>query len=161
MRKVFDRVRMRDMQSELQIGQQMIRFDREATVALYRDTITTPDADRCTCVSCKNFAAQRSRVYPEDFLNLLEKLGITALTEWEAFDYDFDLQERPNHLYGGWFLFCGELIVGVRERPNQVETGFSYWFTSSFPTPQLPGEVKICAVEFSVQVPWIPQKAID
>jgi hypothetical protein len=59
------------VESELYVGEQRIRFDRDATAVLYRDTITTPGADRCTCVSCKNFAARRGTIFPEDFLQLL------------------------------------------------------------------------------------------
>ena len=55
------------MERELHLGQQRIRFDREATAALYRDTITVAGAESCTCISCKNFAAQRANVYPEEF----------------------------------------------------------------------------------------------
>ena len=98
------------MQSELRLLQQTVRFDREATTVLYWDTITVPDADECACISCKNFAAQRSKLYPEEFLKLLDDLGADSRKEWEAFDYDFERENSPDHLYGGWFLFCGELI---------------------------------------------------
>jgi hypothetical protein len=128
---------MTGVQDELQIGQQMVRFDREATVALYRDKFTTPGADQCSCISCENFAAQRTKVYPEDFLDLLDKLGINALTEWEAFDYHSDMPELPIHLYGGWFLFCGELIGGVDEgRPSKWT---QICLTGSLPVFPIPG----------------------
>lgn len=64
------------MERELYFGQQRIRFDREATAALYRDTITVAGAERCTCISCKNFAAQRTNIYPEEFLRFLKELGV-------------------------------------------------------------------------------------
>jgi hypothetical protein len=144
------------VESELYVGEQKIRFDRHATAALYRDTITTPGADRCTCVSCKNFAAQRGTIFPKDFLQFLNQLGIDPLKEWEAFDYDFGPEISPSHLYGGWFLFSGELVAGQDKTPERSpQQAFGHWFTSSFPTGTLPKDVKLCAVEFLAQVPWV------
>jgi hypothetical protein len=146
---------MASVEKELQVGQQNIRFDREATVALYRDTITVPGADRCICISCKNFAAQRDKAYPEEFLHLLAELGINPLREWEAFDYDSGLEKKRGHLYGGWFLFSGELIGGAEERPKTEQPTFAHWFTTSFPRGTLPRDAKLCAVEFLARLPWI------
>lgn len=143
------------MERDLQIGYQKIRFDREATIALYRDRITESAADHCTCICCKNFAAQRSSVYPANFLRLLDTLGIDSLKEWEAFDYDFGPDQPPVHRYGGWFLFSGELIEGTDSRPAQTSDTFSFFFTTSFPASTFQERAKICAVEFTVQVPWI------
>jgi hypothetical protein len=143
------------MEMELCVGRQKIRFNREATIALYRDALTVPGADQCSCISCKNFAAQRSTVYPEEFLRLLKELGADPLKEWEAFDYDFVLGSRQNHLYGGWFLFSGELIEGVDERPAQEQQTFAHWFTTSFPACTLQEDIKLCAVEFLTHVPWV------
>jgi hypothetical protein len=143
------------MERDLQVGRQKIRFDREATIALYRDEIKESAADHCTCISCKNFAAQRSSVYPAEFLELLGSLGIDPLKEWEAFDYDFGPNQSPIRLYGGWFLFSGELIEGTDSRPAQTPDTFSFFFTTSFPASTFQQAIKICAVEFTVQVPWI------
>jgi hypothetical protein len=141
------------MERERSVGEQKIRFDREATVTLYGDRIKVPGADQCDCIGCKNFAAQRSKVYPEDFLRLLEELGADPLKEWEAFDYDFGRENLKSHLYGGWFLFCGELVDGAEKRPERP--GFSYWFTTSFPAATVPHDVKVCAVEFITELPWV------
>ena len=100
------------MEKELSVGKQKVVFDREATVELYRETITKPGADSCTCISRKNFAAQRGKVFPEAFDQFLRALGIDPLREWDAFDYDFGLNPK-GHLYGGWFLFVGGLLDGI------------------------------------------------
>jgi hypothetical protein len=144
------------MERELQLGQQKLLFDCEATVVLYRDTFTVADGDRCGCTSCKNFASQRGNIYPGAFLQFLKELGINPLREWEVFDYDFDSGNPNKHLYGGWFLFVGELVAGVGIPPKHATETFTYWFTTSFPAATLPTNMKICAVEFLVQVPWIP-----
>jgi hypothetical protein len=75
--------RIGTVQNELYVGQQKILFDREATAALYRQTIMVPGADRCGCISCKNFVAQRGTAFPEKFVQLLKELGADPLKEWE------------------------------------------------------------------------------
>ena len=142
------------MEVELSVGQQRIVFDRAATVALYRDTVTVAGADRCTCISCKNFAVQRSKAYPTEFLQFLKELGVDPLKEWEAFDYDFT-ENAPKHLYGGWFLFSGQLVEGSDKRPQRTQQTFTHWFTTSFPMGTLLTQVKFCAVEFLTEIPWI------
>jgi len=108
-----------------------------------------PGADSCSCTSCRNFAAQRGKVFPDEFLHFLAGLGVDPLKEWEAFDYDFDAR-NPNQLvlYGGWFLFVGELLEGLDKRPQAEKKGFAHWFTTSFPNGTLPSGLKLCAVEF-------------
>src|SRR5438270_8892412 len=131
------------MEKELSVGQQKILFDRDATAALYRQTITIPGADSCSCTSCKNFAAQRAKVFPGEFIQFLIELGVDPFKEWEAFDYDFDAR-NPNGLvlYGGWFLFVGELVAGRDERPRMENDGFAHWFTTSFPNGTFPQDLK-------------------
>jgi hypothetical protein len=50
--------------TETQVGSQTIRYDRDATAAVYR-TLEHSSAEECGCIFCKNFAAQRDLVYPE------------------------------------------------------------------------------------------------
>jgi len=50
-------------------------IDREATIELYRKTITAPGADSCDCLYCRNFAKQRQDIYPDEFKTLLVRLG--------------------------------------------------------------------------------------
>jgi hypothetical protein len=126
------------MEREFHSGEQKIRFDRDTTETLYRETITVPGTDRCSCISCKNFAAQRRSIYPDKFLQEMKQLGVEPAVEWEAFDYDFGADSLQNHLYGGWFLFCGELVEGL-SRPSELGAGFfAYSFTNSFQAGSLP-----------------------
>jgi hypothetical protein len=142
------------MDKELDLGQQKVLFDQNATVELYRRTITIPGADRCSCIPCKNFAAQRGKVFPDEFLHFLRALGVDPLREWEAFDYDFGVNQN-GHLYGRWFLFVGGLVEGLDKRPEPQQEPFAYWFTASFPTGTLPIDAKYCAVEFLARIPWV------
>jgi hypothetical protein len=122
---------------KIRLGGQHVRYNREATAALYEKKLTIAGADECGCTYCKNFAAQRTTIYPTGFLGLLEQLGVDQLKELEAFDYDFG-QEKPIALYGGWFVFVGEIVEGKDWRPSTKLTPFSYWFTASFPIGGLP-----------------------
>ena len=76
------------------------------------------------------------------------------LKEWEAFDYDLT-ENSSKRLYGGWFLFSGQLVEGADKRPQRPQHTFTHWFTTSFPMGTLPTGVKICAVEFLTEIPWI------
>jgi hypothetical protein len=144
------------VENELYAGQQKILFDREATVALYRQTIMVPGADQCSCIPCKNFAAQRGTVFPEKFLQFLNERGADPLKEWEAFDNNFD-PKNPCKLvlYGGWFLFVGELVEGFDKCAEPAKQGFAHWLTTSFPAGTLPTGLKLCAVEFLGEIPWV------
>jgi len=44
--------------TELQIDDQLIQYDREATAAIY-STLKSGGAEECGCIACRNFAAQR------------------------------------------------------------------------------------------------------
>jgi len=94
---------------------------------------------------------QRGLVYPEHFLRLLNELGADPAKEWEAFDYDFETAGEC-HLYGGWFLFSGEIVKSADSRP--LSQPFACWFTTSFPNGELPRNISLCAVEFYASVPW-------
>lgn len=152
------------MENELNVGQQRILFDRQATLDLYRQTIIASGADRCRCIGCKNFAARRGKIFPEKFLQFLHELGVDPRKEWEAFDYNFDPNKPRKHvLYGGWFLFAGELIEGFDKRPGPEQKGFAYWFTTAFPngTLALPKGLKLCTIESLAEIPWVLPKFPD
>jgi hypothetical protein len=144
------------MYTELSLGPQRFFFDREATLELYRQTIKTPGAATCDCTSCRNFSAQREKVFPQEFIQFLTALGIDHLKEWEAFNYEFGITQS-GHLYGWWFLFVGYLVQG--NRPKSDEESFSYWLTNQFPAGTLPVDQKYCAVEFLVRIPWVLSEA--
>lgn len=136
---------------ELCLGDQMIRYDREATLAAY-GAMASSGADRCGCVHCRNFAAQRDTVYPPEFRALLTQLGIDPNKEGEVYDKvgPFDSRVRPT---GGWFYFVGELI-----RPGEelMQAGdFQYWFQPSFPRPPACFIKSVGAIEFSLDIPWV------
>jgi hypothetical protein len=71
------------MTAEKQLGDQTIRYDREATAAIY-GSMKNGWAEDCGCVGCRNLVAQRDVVYPAPFRELLNQLGIDSNKESEA-----------------------------------------------------------------------------
>jgi hypothetical protein len=139
--------------TEMQIGDQTIRYDRDATVAVY-ESLEHGDAEECGCIFCKNFTAQRNLVYPPSFRALLEELGVDPNKEGEVFEYG--PAESGCHLYGGWFYLVGELVT-ARER-NSIPADsnqFAYWFTGNCPDAPAFHDGPLLAIEFTTQVKWV------
>ena len=135
---------------EIRLGDQMARYDREATVAAYA-LMPFGGAERCHCIYCRNFAAQRDAVYPESFRVLLGHLGIDPKKEGEVYDMigPFDDKVRP---IGGWFYFVGELVEKGEKLISDAE--FQYWFQPSFPRPPACFGNRLAAIEFNTKIPW-------
>src|SRR6266851_1310761 len=92
---------------EARIGDQLIRYDRESTVAIYRN-IKNGDAEVCGCIYCQNFAAQRNSAYPASFRAVLDQLGIDPVKEGHV--YAFGPKAAGTFDYGGWLYFVGEMV---------------------------------------------------
>jgi hypothetical protein len=90
------------MTKQLQIGDQIVIYDRERTEKAYAG-IKAGDADRCSYY--RNFAAQRSAAYPENFGRLLNQLGIDVDKEGEVYECG---SNGSLWLYGRWFYLSGE-----------------------------------------------------
>jgi hypothetical protein len=136
--------------TQLQIGDQTVRYDRAATAAIYAN-LERGFAEECGCLFCQNFAAQRNLVYPVSFLTLLEQLGIDPNKEGEAFELG-PLQDGF-HLYGGWFYFVGEMVTWGEQSTNAGDT-FEFWFTSVGTGPHAFRAGPRLTLEFSAHVRW-------
>ncbi|MGH3629896.1 MAG: hypothetical protein ACRDRL_20960 [Sciscionella sp.] len=56
---------------------------------------------------CRNYAAVRERVLPEEFVLFLRSVGVDPYKEAEAYH---NAQMHPGvHHYGGWYHFVGQL----------------------------------------------------
>ena len=157
---------------ELRLGDQLVRYDRDATLAAYAQ-LQHGDAERCGCAGCRNFIAGREQAFPDAFRTFLAELGIDPNKEGEAIHYgpvDGDLD-----FYGSWFYFVGELIE-VGERLTTVQLpgspspirlgpgpgeGFQYWFSTSFARPPAIFGSKVGAVEFTTLIPWVLDEPYD
>lgn len=139
--------------TEVRIGDQTIRYDREATAAAYA-SLEQGLAEECDCIFCKNFAAQRNLVYPASFRALLDRLGIDPNKEGEAFEHG--PVEDGCHLYGGWFYLVGEMVAwGERKTSAADSHQFEFFFTSIGPNvPAFRGGPRL-TLEFETHVKWV------
>jgi len=140
--------------TEIQVGDQIIRYDRAATAAAYA-ALEHGFAEECGCLSCRNFAARRNQVYPASFRALLEQLGVDPAKEAEAFE------EGPAddgcQFYGGWFYLVGEMVIGGERNCAAADSHhFDFFFTSAVPRAQAFGDGPMLAVEFTTHIQWDP-----
>lgn len=139
--------------TEMQIGEQTIRHDRDATAAVYR-SLERGDAEECGCIFCKNFMSQRNLAYPPSFRALLEDLGVDPNKEGEVFEYG--PAEDGCHLYGGWFYLVGELVTASERNSISADSNqFSYWFTGDCPDAPAFHGGPLLAIEFTTHVKWV------
>lgn len=138
---------------EMQVGDQTVRYNREATAALYA-SLMGGWAEKCGCVGCRNLAAQRDGIYPASFRELLYQLGIDPNKESEAVA-DGPLENGLHH-YGGWFYFVGEMVIaGERLSYASDSPYFTYWFSRVGPCPkEFRGGPKLC-IAFEAHFKWI------
>lgn len=145
--------------TETQIGDQTIRFDRDATAAIY-GSVEHGFAEECGCIFCKNFAAQRNLVYPASFRALLEQLGIDPNKEGEAFEYG--PVEDGCHLYGGWFYFVGEMVTAGERNCNAPDSHhFDFFFTTAHPNSRAFRGGPMLAIEFTTHLKWVLVESPD
>jgi hypothetical protein len=137
---------------ELRLGDQLIRYDRNATVAGY-SKMDRGSAESCRCIFCRNYIPQREQAYPPDFVRLLDQLGIDSTKEGDLYEAGPPLDKVQ--AYGGWFYFVGE-VVEAGERLANMSKDFGCFVRGAGQTSatRLFGE-DVCALEFSAKVPWI------
>jgi hypothetical protein len=137
---------------QAQLGDQIIRYDRERTKKAYL-TIAEGAAKRCGCLTCRNFDAQRETAFPEEFKRLLDELGIDHQKEADSHEWSGKGSLRK---CGGWFYLAGELIE-PGERLTDVVPGFQYFFRGAGIHGPLKDEFgpDLLALEFVAEVPWV------
>jgi hypothetical protein len=140
--------------AELQIGDQSIRYDRQATAAIY-NTITSGGAEECGCIGCRNFAAQRETIYPASFRDLLQLMGIDPAKDAEV--YDVGPFPGGTYVYEGRFYFIGEVIAAGERNVGSLEgpDSFEFFFTRSGPRHPAFRSKDAIAIEFTTRVNWI------
>jgi hypothetical protein len=145
--------------TEIQVGDQTVRYDREATAAIYA-RLKNGWAESCRCVGCRNLLAQRDVVYPDSFRELLNQLGIDPYKEAEAVA-DGPLMNGWHH-YGGWFFLVGEMVT-VGERMSQAGDSpyFRYHFSRVGPCPQEFRDGPRICIEFEAHFKWILDEGWD
>jgi hypothetical protein len=144
---------------EMQLGDQTIRYDRDSTVRIYAST-TNGWAERCGCVGCRNYLAQRDEIYPPVFRELLDRLGIEPNKEAEVVA-DGPLKNGLYH-YGGWFFLVGVVTAGEHISEVCDSPYFSFFFTRVAPCPkEFRGVEPRIAIEFEAHFKWISAESWD
>jgi len=138
---------------ELRLGDQVIRYSREATAAAYGH-IESGCSDHCSCNQCRNFAKQNNTAYPPEFLNLLQQLGIDASKEADV--HVSGPLEEGRCRCGGWFYLVGELVEkgwSIAKAGKDLQCFFRECGTLSG-SPAWRGH-DLLALEFIVEIPWL------
>lgn len=143
--------------------------DRELTRQTY-ESISVSGADSCVCNDCKNYAAYRDKVFPDEIKKLFDDLGIDYKKEVEITSFE----TLPNglHLIGGWFHFKGWVTSGKDYRVplslgghtfdlTIITDKFSIGFTEGNDLTFFPDKNDLVQVEFMVKIPWIIDKSLE
>jgi hypothetical protein len=133
------------------MGDQTVRYDREATAAIYGG-LEGGWAEDCLCAGCGNLMAQR--VYPSAFRELLNRLGIDPNKEAEA--VAAGPLENGLHHYDGWSFFVGEMVTAC-EGISVVSDSpyFAYFFNRVGPCPKAFRGGPHPGIEFIAHIKWI------
>lgn len=113
----------------MKIGGVVVEYDAVATRNAYAEIDGGINSCKCDC--CANYRLVREEIYPQDFLVILERLGIDSrkeieLTHLPANDADDD-GPPYGHAAFGHFAFVGRVIEDNAE-PARAEppTDFDY-----------------------------------
>ncbi len=131
-----------------------VEYDRPATAAAYgRAQANGPEA--CGCDPCRNWAATRGHLLPEEFRALLDRLGIPINREAEV--YHNGRLPSGLHSYGAWYHFVGRVLFGEREgSPNAAFGPLSVFFHSSpVLLPDAFAGQPVLQLEVEAEVPWL------
>src|SRR5258708_23572764 len=144
--------------TELRLGDQLVSYDRDATVAAYAQ-LQRGSAEMCGCSVCRNFLAQRDKLYPQHFLKLLDHMGIDLTKEGDLYE-DGPMADNVQPS-AGWFYFVGELVE-AGERLMVIRENFQCFIRGAGATSvtRLFGD-SVCALEFTTRIPWILDEPYD
>lgn len=137
----------------VRIGPWIVESRPEATRAAYA-RIALGGSEKCTCETCRNFAAARPRCYPRGVLDTLEALEIDPSKEVES----AHCLRTPTglHLYIVWFHFVGVLAAGGDHRDYEAVTPTTTWRVSerrdllhaAF------GTEPVLQLDLCIEIPW-------
>jgi hypothetical protein len=148
------------MEGSAKIGRWSIRFDPEATRALYARSHEIA----CTCWDCANFQAAGVAAFPPAFLELLERLGIDPAEPAELCHYGISGNPMPTQ---GWFHFVGQLDSGADAWRQVSDSGYtldaepfpdidSIGFSSRLAlVPEAFEGQPLVQLEFEATIPWV------
>ena len=150
------------------------KWELAADPAATRDAYKAIDIgwpEFCGCVHCRNFVTARSTVYPQEALDLMDRLGILPTLEQEVVPVEPLGGEA--YFYTGSFAFVGSLTSGPdfwkpksggglmndREATEFLTEKFRMGFTTHLTRTLKPFRGKpVVQLEFAAEVPWIIPK---
>jgi hypothetical protein len=135
-------------------GNWRFTVDRNATVVAYSRAPRGGSED-CSCSGCRNFVAARDRIYPPEFLALLDSLGIDRRKDGEV--YQMTRRAPGCHDYGGWFHFVG-MLENTEDFPGVAMSDhfMARLRTNSAPELAALRGLPLVELEFhSTNVPWV------
>lgn len=129
-------------------------------------------ADMCECKPCKNFAANRENIYPNEIKELFINLGIDYKKECEA--WHMCKLDNGLHHYAVWFHFKGKVLEGKDcKTPTGKETSvleltdlssnFSIGFTSGSDLTHFDNNEigALVQVECFINSEWVIEKELE
>lgn len=134
--------------------------DREATASAYCRA-EVGGVDSCPCAPCRNFRLVRDRVFPPEFLMLLDQFGIDPRKDAEIY-YIAKLASNV-HAYAGWFHFVGILEKTEGDQLANIRDDFGIWMHCAcvlrLPTLK---DLPMVQLEFDARaVPWVLDEPDD
>ena len=149
----------------------VFEVDYERTIEVYQKA-KNGCPESCGCNNCKNFSINREQIYPQEFKDLLEELGIDYRKESEI--YHIYRAENGKHFYGGWFHFKGKIKEGKDCKVDTHNGGrtlatvdlnenFQVGFLKDNSLPFFDKEEKenLIQVEFYAFSNWVIDKALE
>jgi hypothetical protein len=137
------------MKTKISIAKWDLEFDKEATELAF-----VHQSYDCDCSYCQNFLASYHNL-PEDYFELLNKLGIDPAKPSEIIEYCKNNDET--HFYGWWFHIVGNLektskisetSTKFNDKINILISDDNSLVAKDFPDP-------IVQIEFFANLPWV------
>ena|SRR5258705_13255309 len=131
--------------------------DKEFTKETYAQ-VTASGTKTCTCNNCKNFAAYRDNIYPEEVKKLFLDLGIDINKEAEISHYGKVNNEK--HMFSGWFHFKGRIIQG-ENLFMEINPNFTIGFSKNYHCAFFDDKNDLVQIEFTTHIPWVIDKELE
>ncbi len=146
----------------VEVAHVKVDCDPNTTRAAYAKR-ATGSPEECGCLHCRNFAAARHVIYPEQALELFAKMSIDPNREAEI--YHNARLPSGLHFYGGWFHFVGKPASASDYKSNSdfnsaefvsISEHFQIAVTSNVQlVPPAFDGLPLLQLEFLVETPWV------
>lgn len=157
------------MTETLKFKEWELEFERLLTEQTYKD-ISESGAETCNCNDCKNYIANRDKVFPFEVLELFKNLGVDYKKEVEITSYE--ILENGLHHIGGWFHFKGQVKNGKDYKIQlsnggytidltKIEENFEIGFSKGNDLTFFNDKNGLVQIEFMTNIPWIIDKKLE